>query len=380
MKVLLLNLARVLARLGLWTLAVAFLVHSGPLDSLPPDGRKRLLYAMLMSSKSRLTRSAFRTLVRKNLDRSAATNFTLAVMAERLQRPGLAIRIYRRTLKLPADSHEHALASTTAEFLSRLASKRLQQSLAALVASLPLESDQNVVLITAGKNYLDLFHLWHEQAKQHLGDRIIAIALDAITAQALVEALPDSLLDLSSWFVNAPAGTLHERSRNTLWIIRVLLLRELVQRGHRVISIDLDAMPVGAVNAMLLSLPSADIIVQRDYSIPVEVARRHGFVLCCGFMVLNPTTSTKAFLDSFAERTAWELDDQLALNHIIAEAGIAHRMAAANAFTFESAGVRWLCPDSSLVSRDLATGSVVRHFHQEGQSIAEIRHALRHAP
>jgi hypothetical protein len=41
--------------------------------------------------------------------------------------------------------------------------------------------------------------------------------------------------------------------------------------------------------------------------------------------------------------------------------------------TFESAGVAFVCPDTSLVSHDIRHGTFIRHFEQRGQSVAQLR-------
>jgi hypothetical protein len=93
-------------------------------------------------------------------------------------------------------------------------------------------------------------------------------------------------------------------------------------------------------------------------------------------MVLQPTAATKVFLDRYAKRTMQELDDQLAINHMIGEATISELAKAPSYFTFQSDGVSWLCPDKSLVSREISSGRFVRHFQQHGQTIAELRTQL----
>ncbi|MEK6398197.1 MAG: hypothetical protein V4734_08935, partial [Terriglobus sp.] len=71
-----------------------------------------------------------------------------------------------------------------------------------------------------------------------------------------------------------------------------------------------------------------------------------------------------------------ERDDQLALNHLLARDGVVAKTTGADAMRFGSAGVQFACPDASLVSRALHTGRVVRHFHQTGQTIDELKAAL----
>jgi Nucleotide-diphospho-sugar transferase len=108
----------------------------------------------------------------------------------------------------------------------------------------------------------------------------------------------------------------------------------------------------------------------------MDVSRRLGFILCCGFMAFRPSPETNTFLDIWAGRTAMELDDQTALNHLVAKAGISGMDTIRGCRTFAAIGVRWVCPPKSDVSRNLAFGRVVRHFHQKGQTVAQLRTEL----
>jgi hypothetical protein len=248
--------------------------------------------------------------------------------------------------------------------------------IAKMIDSLPLRHGEDVIVVTAGQRYLELFELWLEQAHKHVNGHILGIAMDQAAFAAMNEALDGCVIDLSPFFVFDERGKIQERPRQVLWILRVLLLREIVGRGHRLLSIDLDAVVVADLAPMLNNLPEADIVVQQDYSIPVDVARQLGFVLCCGFMVFSPTPATNSFLDRYVRRTMHELDDQLAINHMIEEAGVKNVTRTTESMSFQADGVRWVCPDKSLVSRDITCGSVVRHFQQRNQTMDELRAQL----
>ncbi len=367
---------RVLARLQRWPAAVTAIYLAGPFERLTSLQKGQLLYAVLLSNHSIVTRCIYVRLLRRELDRTADDNFWLAAMAQRLDRPRLAAAIYRRTGQQNHTKEELAVARAMAGLTESIVSGSIYKEVSASVDALKLMPGEEVVVVPAGSNYLPLFELWLEQAKRHLRGRILGLALDAGASAKLGSSLNGSVIDLSPYFVFDVDGQIHERARNGLWILRVLVLRELVSRGHRVVSLDLDAVVFSDLQAMLDGFPEADLVAQQDYSIPMEVARKLGFVLCCGFMVLRPTDATKAFLDRYAERTMVELDDQLAINHMLAAAGVTERVTTANYFTFRSNGVIILCPDKSLVSRDIGHGSVVRHFQQHGQTIAELRAQL----
>ena len=204
----------------------------------------------------------------------------------------------------------------------------------------------------------------------------LVIALDAETAAAVRASSGCSVLDVSAWFRFDEHGRLDRFNGNTLWILRVLTLRALVNQGWDVISLDIDAIVVGDLEAMLKSLPGSDVVAQMDYSIPMDVARRFGFILCCGFMVIRSNERTIRFLDQYCARTALEMDDQLALNHLLADAGLSNRVQTEALLSFQSSGLSWLCPAASLVSRDIGYGSVVRHFPLMDRSASVVMQSL----
>jgi hypothetical protein len=202
------------------------------------------------------------------------------------------------------------------------------------------------------------------------------MALDPASLEIIRTEFGFSAIDLSSYFVFGGDGRIDTYCRSLIWIFRVMLLRELVSRGYTVYSIDLDAIVIGDMEGMLSSFPESDVVAQKDYSIPMDVARRLGFILCCGFMILKPGKACAAFLDRYCEQTIRELDDQLALNHLLEKDKVAGQKTEAAWMSFQASGISWICPDPSLVSRDLHSGTVVRHFQQLGETIEELKQAM----
>jgi len=371
----LISLSHILGRLHLWMAAARTLEQAGPLSSLDLASAERLSYSLLMSSGRPPARRLFLRLLRRNLGISVPVNLLLAVMAQRLGRIRLAGLIYEKTCRMPGDSEHVAVARCLANLVKGTLSGSLSANLAAAIDGFNLTPGkaETVILVPVGSNFLPMFRLWIEQVRLHAHGQIVALALDRGAMEALERGFCCRAVDLSAFFVFGPDRKLNGSTRGALWILRVLALNELVARGHTVLSLDIDAVPVGDLYNMLSKLPPADIVAQEDYSIPMDVARELGFVLCCGFMLFRPTHSTVAFLDSYKKRTIRENDDQIALNHLIARSGVTKMVKAADYRTFESAGVVFVCPDKSLVSRDVRYGTVIRHFDRRIESIEELR-------
>jgi hypothetical protein len=369
---LLFSLGQVLMRFGLWIPAIVVLMRYDALDGTNRKAKLRLHYSFLMVRHSQRAKDLYAKLLRTDLDRSAEANFALAVIAYRFERYHLAALIDRRTARQTHPPVPIAVAKIMARFDEAIISGDIYTIVSTMVDRLALQPNEDLTLVAAGERYLGLFGLWLEQARKHIDGRIFGLAMDQTAFTAMTSALDGGVIDLSSFFVFDEQNKIDDRCRQVLWILRVLFLRELVSRGHRVLSIDLDAVAMADLTPMLKALPEADIVAQQDYSIPLDVARELGFVLCCGFMVFFPTPATNGFLDRYAQRTIYELDDQASVNHLIQAAGVTDRVTTAESMSFRASGVRWVCPAKSLVSRDISTGKVIRHFHQ-GQSVDELR-------
>ncbi len=352
---------RLFARFHQWAAAtVAFSLAKHP----DPTTRLRLSYTCILGRQSPHVQRAYLRILRRVSGRGATAqadeHLWLAYLAWCIGRLPLAALLNRRTARrFPAIA---ATAQRESAFAEAIISGSLRVALSNAVDALNLPSGEPVTLVPISTRYRDLYRIWRQQADRHSSGIIVHLAMD--TGPAAFLPSPAHIIDLSPWFGFNAAGTVDDYSRRHLWILRVFTLRELILRGHPILSLDLDAILLGDVTAMLNEFAAADIVIQQDHSIPVDVARQLGFVLCCGFFYLRPSAALNTFLDRYAAQTVAELDDQTAINHLLAASPPVHREVQPDRMTFETCGLRWLCPDTSLVSRELNSGSVVRHFIQ----------------
>jgi hypothetical protein len=370
----LLVLARICLRFARWVAAIMLLSRINPLCQLDAASQGRLTYAFLLARREPRARRIFAAMVRREIDRSPRTNRTLACIAWRLEQFDLARLINQRTARLAPASSEAADARTDIAFPAAIREIELTRALAAATCDFAV-GDQ-VTIVPLSGYYADLFALWKRQFDRHKFGRLLVLTLDDRASAILGGDTGCAFVDLSRYFRTDTTGRLVDASRRQLWPFRVAVIRHLLALGFPVVSLDVDAMIVGDLNAMTAGFPRCDIVVQQDYSIPMEVARRFGFILCCGFMAVAPNAGTLRFFDCYLERSILELDDQTALNHLLAEEGLTDFNRQTNYMTFDCLGLKWLCPSTSLVSRTLHQGRVVRHFQQLGESVAEIERAI----
>ena len=364
--------SKVLARLHCWSAAASALAGI-PLSQLDGTSTGRLQYALMMAPRTDAHRLLDRVLQR-NVDTTPELRIELAAMATAVDRTPLANDLLSQAAAGAQDSFTADAARKLLALNLGIADGSLEAAIAAKIDALDLPTSGDIItLVPVSSRYLDLWQMWLEQVRKHVGGQVVAMAMDDAALANLHEVHTVDVRDYFAWDAD---GSLHPRTRGVLWYLRVLYLRELVRRGQTVLVLDLDAIPVSDLALMLENLPAGNVVAQKDHSIPMDVDRQLGFVLCCGFMLWRPSVATTTLLDRFTAETAIERDDQLALNHLLSRAGITNQREDARSMQFGSAGVHFVCPAPALVSRTLTSGSVVRHFHQQGKSIADLRAAL----
>jgi len=372
-------LSKLLARMHLWYPTAAVLAQT-PLCALDRHSVGRLSYALMMAHGMRpgSATALFRRVVEDNGNRTAELTLDLAEMATRIEEPVLAEGFLKDAEERAAKEH-NAFAADAARKLLMLSTTLRDGSLDAAIRkdvdAIAVDDSSPLVLVPLSGGYLQMFALWLQQVRKHVGSRVMVLAMDDAALDATRTLDGVHTVDCRAFFA-WENGKLHAKTRGVLWFVRVLYLRALVQAGHAVLVLDLDAIPVGDVMPMLETMRDTDVVAQLDHSIPMDVDRELGFVLCCGFMLWRPTVAAMALLDRYATAAQVERDDQLALNHLLAKDGVVAKTNGADAMRFGSAGVQFACPDPSFVSRSLNTGSVVRHFHQTGQTIDELKAEL----
>jgi Nucleotide-diphospho-sugar transferase len=371
--------SRVFARLGYWGLTVFTLSIVRPFANLDRVSWGRLGYACSLARQNRSVRNLIAAMIKRERHSSAATNLSLADVAWRLGERSLAQVLAARAVKAGATPAELSVAAAQQQFARAIRDGSLACTLEASLetACHRFKPHDPIVVVPVSSRYSEMFALWKRQLDQNVGDRqLLVIALDEAATEILQQTSQCTIVDLSSMLQLDSSGRMKDHSKRYLWVCRVIILKHLISLGYTVISLDVDAVLVGSLSRMLDSLPRFDVLAQRDRSIPMDVTRKLGFVLCCGFLMIRPTPETGKFMTDYLSRTILELDDQTALNHLLAENTITNRLQGALSLSFQSRGISWVCPDPSLVSRDLDYGSVIRHFYAENQSLGEVMQRL----
>ena len=240
-----LALSRVFARLHLWGPAVASLSRVRPLSLLNEETRLRFSYACILARSSRQARGAFAYMLRQNVGRSPADDLWLAYTAWCFDELRLARLIYRAIVARNPQPEVVEIAQRESGFAAAIGDGALRHEIAAAIDGVTHEgiiSDRAgmLVVVPVSGRYLELFGLWKRQLDRHAQVELLVLAMDRAACVAL-QRQRVAHLDLSKWFGFSSDGRIEDYSKRHLWVVRVFVLRELLARGCRVLSLDLDA-------------------------------------------------------------------------------------------------------------------------------------------
>jgi hypothetical protein len=103
----------------------------------------------------------------------------------------------------------------------------------------------------------------------------------------------------------------------SLWRLRLIVLRELCAHGIDLIHSDIDAIWLRNPVADYFSRDADHLVISQGTAWPYEVVARQGFVLCCGLFYLRSGELSLALLDDLLRHIALTNDDQTSLNYLI---------------------------------------------------------------
>ncbi len=166
-----------------------------------------------------------------------------------------------------------------------------------------------LIVTFCSKEYIPVTHNWlvHLTHLKLEGNALI-VALDRSTAEAF-----DSCCQVLNRPLIVETGNLQ-----TLWVHRIMVLKELLDNGHSLIHSDSDAVwlrnPLSTIDATGTSL-----VFSQGTVWPPKAHALHHVVLCCGFFFLACDHYARSFLDAIDARVRKDQDDQVSVNLEIIE-------------------------------------------------------------
>ncbi|HYF09123.1 MAG TPA: putative nucleotide-diphospho-sugar transferase [Acetobacteraceae bacterium] len=146
----------------------------------------------------------------------------------------------------------------------------------------------------------------------------------AAAGPALVLALDDALEARLAGQGVPLAPFRHDGTTQDLWVRRAQLFASLAAAGVSFIHSDADAVWHRDVQGGLLA-GGHDLVFSQGTFLPAAAVERWGFVLCCGLFAVRAGPASAAALRAVAEHAVTLRDDQVAMNLVLAGAGVSWR-------------------------------------------------------
>ena len=125
----------------------------------------------------------------------------------------------------------------------------------------------------------------------------------------------------------------------TLWRLRVIVIRQLVDQGISVLHTDIDAVWVKNPYCEI-KFKNYDLLASQATNWPQEAIDQWGFVLCCGFFFVSASRGGRDLLALWERCVMKDTDDQRALNRLLCKLGVDWEESEYTTFSFNSGNFR----------------------------------------
>ena len=227
--------------------------------------------------------------------------------------------------------------------------------------------ETSLVLTFVNSPYLPIFDRWHACFRRCCDKSLLVIALDEHAHDTLkkrnINSVLLSLEGFDAFLSTKQFGNREMKLLSSLWGLRVMVFKRLIDKGIDFIHSDADAFWLDNPLPELQRYDH-DLIASIGYGSPKSIVEQWGFVLCMGFFILRSTPSSKRLLDQFVAMMKEDgADDQITMNTLLLDHGVTWRDTDDGGHEAELTefGVRLLAVSDKLISR-VAVGTV-KVFH-----------------
>ena len=166
-----------------------------------------------------------------------------------------------------------------------------------------------LTIVFVDSSYSEVFDNWLRHALSFVGNDLFVFSLDeAMHVKVQGRGLSSLLLNFS--------GALDE-----LWLLRLEIFEALTDLGVSFVHSDVDAVWMSDPRAYCVGL-DVDLAISAGTIWPPEALELWGFVLCCGFFSVRPSSGMKAFFEAVRHAAIVDRDDQAAVNRVLAKAAV----------------------------------------------------------
>jgi Nucleotide-diphospho-sugar transferase len=225
---------------------------------------------------------------------------------------------------------------------------------AVLTAARALQQEGPVPIVFVTGSFAPLLDNWVAHARRAGVARTLVIALDEmIAAQTAREGC-----------LVVPIMIQGELSN--LWLLRLQVFSLLATNGIDFVHSDVDAVWLRDPRPTCFADPNLDLIFSQGTTHPDQAYRAWDLVLCCGFFAVRSGPSVAQFFEVVRGRAEVELDDQVAVNLLLLEAGVDWSIVENDKYYDSFMGAKFVCSRTITAARcvpfDLVVGLLPFHL------------------
>ena len=250
----------------------------------------------------------------------------------------------------------------------------------ALGEKIATESElKDIVVVCLSNGFFDVIDIWMDCYEKNRWGEVVFLCFDN---ESLLKVKARGyrgvhLFEKSKITESSTAKRPPNLLMDLVWVARTNVILGILLSGKNVLQCDGDAFWYSCPSKLWSDSTDVDAYFQIDISIPRDIQRSWGFILCCGFYYIKNSPSSIAFYQDFVEVTRRYMHDQIGLNVYLHELGTRWIPSEDGGYSAKTPhGLQIVGLNKNVVSRNLETGSVIRHPVISGHDLDKVRRTL----
>lgn len=169
-------------------------------------------------------------------------------------------------------------------------------------------SDDTIIITFTDFKYMDIFNIFYHNFKKLNINNLLVISLDE-----------ETYINLTERNINSIYKPYNIKIKNNFWEFRLNVINEIFKNSKKnIIHTDSDCFWFKNIYNEINSLKNNyDIIGSIAFGFPIEIVKKMGFVLCCGFYFIKYTEKNCEFFDKINNQNISSVNDQILFNNYL---------------------------------------------------------------
>ena len=169
---------------------------------------------------------------------------------------------------------------------------------------IPYINSETIILTFTDYKYLPIFNIWYNYFEKLNLQNLLVISLDDIT-----------FTNLNSRKINTILCNYNIVNRDKFWQFRLKTIFNIFKQSKKnIIHTDSDCIWLKDVYSLINNEPY-DIIASIESGHPVELSKKYGFIMCCGFYYVKYNEIMIKMFENIIGQDGHGTDDQVLFNY-----------------------------------------------------------------